>query len=82
VSSPIQRQYDPATRLWAVPLLLTGGREVTVVLDVGECDRFTALVGGYGTYHLPANDTVIAAMLYAVTGRDVLTDLLPDQPRT
>lgn len=82
MGSPIQRECDPATRLWAVPILLTGGREVIIVLDEDECDRFTALVGEYGTHRLPANDTVITAMLYAVTGRDVLTELLGDHPRT
>jgi hypothetical protein len=74
------RDYDPATGLWAVRIALAGGREVTVVLDPYECDRFSDLAGGYGTHQLPANDTVVRAMLYAATGRDVLTDLLLDSP--
>lgn len=74
------RVYDPATGLWAVRIVLDGSREVTVVLDAAECERFGEIAGRYGTPHLPANEMVVRAMLHAATGRDVLTDLLTENP--
>jgi hypothetical protein len=74
---PAEREYDPATNLWMVRIALTSGDEATVVLDDVEYQRFTNLAGRYGTHELPANDTVVRAMLYVATGRDVLPDLLP-----
>lgn len=60
-------------------IVLAGGGEVTVVLDAVECERLIELTGGYGTDRLPASVVVMGAMLYTVTGRDVLAGLLPDR---
>jgi hypothetical protein len=40
----------------------------------------TELAAGHDTRRLPVNGAVLQAMLHAITGRDVLADLLPDNP--